>query len=183
MLGGCVFPDSRFAEQPLVAPDDSGIAFVHDASLYMFGIRDTSGRVMDTTWRAGKIDPVRTAHFAGKRVFWSTRPLGHEVVSVFTLPPGRYELYGVVTSGLADDRVPAQSMIYWPRAPIFFDVEPHRVNVLGELFCHRAQCTFDTTSRKAVRDVLAWEIAQPHDEDDVAMWRTWLPAIEREVGP
>jgi hypothetical protein len=172
LLGACgCSKDSRFAEQPLRPPNDSGIAFIHSASLSAFRFRDESGRVVDRKWNGGIVEPARFAHFTTKYVSWETRPLGLEVVSVFTLPPGRYEITVIVGSGVA----------MWPQAPLVIDVEPHRVTVLGELFCHPQQCAFDPRARKSVRDVLEWEIAQPHEEEDRAMWRTWLPAIEREL--
>src|SRR5262245_16908958 len=94
---GCGSKDPRFAEQPLRPPNDSGIAFVHSAALSAFRFRDESGRVVDRRWNGGIVEPARSGHFTPKRVFWETRPLGLEVVSVFTLPPGRYEITVVRT--------------------------------------------------------------------------------------
>jgi hypothetical protein len=182
LLVGCGWSDPRFAEQPLAQPNDTGIAFMHDARVARLQVTDPSGMVVDHGRKGAPFPPSRNTHFTLRRVFWSSRPRGTTVVTVFTLPPGRYEITAWFETPIADDNAALPMEGHAVRPPLSIVIPPRGV-LVGVLDCIGEQCALEESAlaRRRVSELLVWEMAQPHSDEEVAMWRTWLPAINRTL--
>jgi hypothetical protein len=186
-LWGCTSSDPRFAERPLSPDAATGVAIVHDARISSIVVEDPSHDVvdhyLDRHFAEREVPAARRTHFAGRRVFWSSRPRGTTVASVFTLPPGAYRLIAFSEAPVVDDALGGVATMHRLEGPLWLRI-PWSGVLAGELRCVADACTFDTSplARGQVRDLLAWELTQPHAERDVALWRSWLPAIDDANG-
>jgi hypothetical protein len=157
---------------------------MHDARVGSLMVRDPSGdvvdRAVDRHLVSHDVTPIRSTHFTGRRVFWSSRPMGTAVVTVFTLPPGRYEIVAWGEAQVIDDAMRAGTSVTTLASPLSIVVPPRGVAALGAIECTNARCKMDrsTEARHRLRTLLAWEMLQPHAEADLAIWRAWLPAID-----
>jgi hypothetical protein len=202
-LGACSSRSGLVQRQPLSQKVDGGIAF-KAYQCQSITLKDTMEAHADTQGLMRTKMPMtrevgRSEAKSLKRV--ATMPYGDAwTLALITAPAGTYKVYELEASMGAMAQAegkPSYSLIRFisqkgaqvedVAAPVI-EVKPHEVTVLGEMYCRDPQTgqpnfglTETARSKREVLNMLLWEMAQDSSVEERAMYKSWLPAMEKAL--
>jgi len=183
---GCGSRNHQFWIQPYAPAMDSGFAMTTNA-VESITIRDAGKSLADNCGLLNShCDMERRAGFGTfkgiKRAFTKH---GYDHVDIYSIPPGKYYLVGwsIINNGQSG----ATTGYYFKdesTMPVI-EVKPHEITLVGELTKPAGSQGYKLLATPAAKnkivELVKYELNErtDNDADEVAVYKTWLPAMEK----